>query len=60
MEEVMDEATAGSGLAAERTRRLGLLDAMRSVTRGVPDTWTVSVIAGVAYRSRCVDCSILA
>ena len=30
MEEVMDEATAGSGLAAERTRRLGLLDEMRA------------------------------
>ena len=30
MEEVMDEAAAGSGLAAERTRRLGLLDEMRA------------------------------
>ena len=30
MEEVMDAAAAGSGLAAERTRRLGLLDEMRA------------------------------
>src|SRR5690349_11284758 len=38
----------------------GALDAMRSVTRGVPETCTVSEKIGVAYNKRFDDCSTLA
>src|SRR4051812_39096168 len=50
------------GNMTSQTLRLaaGLFDAMRSVTRGVPEMCTVSVNVGRAYKSRCSDCAALA